>query len=103
MSEVVTRAYDEFEFQTIFHTVNEFVTVDLSSFYADVSKDRLYTFRADSLERRSAQTAYYVIADGLARLLAPILSVTAEEVWRALPGPREASVHLALFPEELAS
>jgi isoleucyl-tRNA synthetase len=97
----VRRAYDEYEFQTIFHAVNEFVTVDLSSFYADVSKDRLYTFRADSRERRSAQTAYFVIADGLARLLAPILSVTAEEVWRRLPGTREPSVHLAEFPAGL--
>ena len=64
----------------------------------DVSKDRLYTFRAGSHERRSAQTAQYLIADGLARLVAPIRSVTAEEVWTYLPGRREASVHLADFP-----
>ena len=98
LAEGVTRAYASYDFQAIFHAVNEFVTVDLSAFYLDVSKDRLYTFRADAVERRSAQTAIYVIADGVARLLAPILSMTADEIWRFLPGTREASVHLALFP-----
>jgi len=94
----VIDAYEAYDFQTIFHAINEFVTVDLSAFYADVSKDRLYTFRADALERRSAQTTQYVIADGLTRLIAPILSVTAEEIWSYLPGRSEASVHLATFP-----
>jgi isoleucyl-tRNA synthetase len=74
----------------------------LSAFYLDVSKDRLYTFPADSIHRRSAQTAQYVIADGLTRLLAPILSITAEEIWARLPGSREESVHLAVFPTEIA-
>jgi isoleucyl-tRNA synthetase len=97
----VRDAYDRYDFQTIFHAVNEFLTVDLSAFYLDVSKDRLYTFPADSTDRRSAQTAQYVIADGLTRLLAPILSVTAEEIWGRLPGAREASVHMALFPKEI--
>jgi isoleucyl-tRNA synthetase len=94
----VQRAYDAYDFQTIFHAINEFVTVDLSAVYLDVSKDRLYTFGAASRERRSAQTAVYVVADGLARLLAPILSITADEIWARLPGARESSVHLALFP-----
>ncbi|HKW01891.1 MAG TPA: isoleucine--tRNA ligase [Vicinamibacterales bacterium] len=92
------RAYEAYEFQRIFHAINELVTVDLSAFYVDVSKDRLYTFRADSVERRSAQTAQYVIADGLARLLAPILSMTADEIWLSLPGTRDESVHLTEFP-----
>ncbi len=91
-------AYDAFDFQSLAHAVNEFVTVDLSALYLDVSKDRLYTFRADSLERRSAQTALYVLADGLVRLMAPILSMTADEIWARLPGTREASVHMADFP-----
>ena len=78
--------------------VNAFITVDLSAFYADVSKDRLYTFAAGSNERRSAQTAMYVMTDGLTRLLAPILSFSTDELWRYLPGTREESVHLALFP-----
>jgi isoleucyl-tRNA synthetase len=101
LSTGVERAYLDYDFQSIFHAVNEFVTVDLSAFHADVSKDRLYTLRADSLERRSAQTACYLFADTLARLLAPILSVTADDVWRALPGAREESVHLAGFPSSL--
>jgi isoleucyl-tRNA synthetase len=91
-------AYARYDFQALAHAVNEFVTVDLSAFYLDVSKDRLYTFRADSRERRSAQTAVYAIADGLARLMAPIVPMTADEIWARLPGPREASVHLAEFP-----
>jgi isoleucyl-tRNA synthetase len=97
----VLKSYEEYDFSTIFQTINAFTTVDLSAFYADVSKDRLYTFAADSKERRSAQTAMFVMADGLARLLAPILSFTSDELWRYLPGEREESVHLALFPEQL--
>jgi len=94
----VLTAYDAYDFPAIFQRLNQLTTVDLSAFYADVSKDRLYTFSASSRERRSAQTAMYVMADGLARLLAPILPVTTEEMWRHLPGQREASVHLAEFP-----
>jgi isoleucyl-tRNA synthetase len=90
-----TRARDDarlsgVRFPTIFQTINDFVTTDLSAFYLDVSKDRLYTFRADSVERRSAQTAQYVLADGLCRIIAPILSMTADEIWRQLPGPRRS-------------
>ena len=96
----VRQAYTDYDFQTIFHAVNQFVTVDLSAFYLDVSKDRLYTFGAGSVERRSAQTAVYAIADGLARLLAPILTITTDEIWTHLPGAREASVHLAEFPAD---
>ena len=98
----VIRAYDAYDFQTIFHRLNEFVTVDLSAVYLDVSKDRLYTFGATSRERRSAQTAVYIIADGLARLIAPILSMTADEIWARLPGTREASVHIATFADASA-
>ncbi len=96
----VLDAYRDYDFPTIFQRVNQFVTVDLSAFYADVSKDRLYTFAAASSERRSAQTAMFVIADGLVRLLAPILAVTADELWRHLPGEREDSVHMAEFPSK---
>jgi isoleucyl-tRNA synthetase len=94
----VLAAYDAYDFPSIFQKLNQLTTVDLSAFYADVSKDRLYTFGADARERRSAQTAMYIIADGLARLLAPILPVTADDLWRYLPGQREPSVHLAEFP-----
>jgi len=91
-------AYDAYDFPTIFQRINQLTTVDLSAFYADVSKDRLYTFAANARARRSAQTAMYVIADGLARLLAPILPFTADELWRHLPGARQPSVHIAEFP-----
>ena len=97
----IRRAYDSYEFQTIFHTLNQFLTVDLSAFYVDVSKDRLYTLGSQSKERRSAQTAVYRTADGLTRLIAPILPVTADELWQVLPGTREDSVHLADFPTGL--
>jgi len=74
--------------------------MDLSSFYVDVSKDRMYTFGTTSVERRAGQTAMFLIADGLTRLMAPILSFTADELWRYLPGAREDSVHMAVFPAE---
>jgi isoleucyl-tRNA synthetase len=94
----VLTAYDEYEYGPISQALTQFATVDLSSFYNDISKDGLYTLAAGSRERRSAQTALYVMADGLTRLLAPILSFTADELWRHVPGPREESVHMALFP-----
>ena len=94
----VLQAYGRYEFQTISHTINRFLTVDLSAFYIDVSKDALYTLAARSDARRSAQTAMYTMVDGLTRLLAPLLPVTADELWRHLPGQRADSVHLAEFP-----
>ncbi|MCY4600596.1 MAG: isoleucine--tRNA ligase [Acidobacteria bacterium] len=94
----VIQGYGRYEFQTISHTINRFLTVDLSAFYIDVSKDALYTLAARSDARRSAQTAMYTMVDGLTRLLAPLLPVTADELWRHLPGRRADSVHLADFP-----
>ena len=94
----VLGAYDEYEYGAISQALTQFATVDLSSFYNDISKDGLYTLAARSHERRSAQTALYLLADGLTRLLAPILSFTTDELWRFLPGSREESVHMALFP-----
>jgi isoleucyl-tRNA synthetase len=94
----ILHAYQKYDYGTIFQALNAFATLDLSAFYADVSKDRLYTFAARSRERRAAQTALYIMADGLTRLAAPILSFTADELWRFLPGGREESVHMALFP-----
>jgi isoleucyl-tRNA synthetase len=94
----ILKAYDDYEYGTIFQAANAFATLDLSAFYADVSKDRLYTFAAGSAERKSAQTAMYLMADGLTRLIAPILSFTADELWRFLPSQREESVHIAVFP-----
>ena len=95
----VTKAYENLEFYRVYHLVYNFCTVDLSAVYLDVLKDRLYCSAADSPERRAAQTALFVIADALARLTAPILVFTAEELWEQLPGEREASVHLADWPD----
>ena len=99
----ILAAYERYEFQPISHAVNHFLTVDLSAFYVDISKDRLYTFAPVSKARRSAQTAIYTMTDGLARLLAPILPVTTDDLWRFLPGPREDSVHLADLPADCES
>jgi isoleucyl-tRNA synthetase len=89
--------YDNFEFHKVYHTVYAFATVDLSAIYFDVLKDRLYTSATRSKARRSAQTALYRLLDALVRLLAPILSFTADEVWRHMG--RDESVHIAYFPE----
>ena len=95
----VERSYQEYEFHVLYHAVHNFCSVELSAFYLDVLKDRLYTAKAGSLARRSAQTAMYRILDSLTRLIAPVLSFTADEIWWCLPGEREASVHLATFPK----
>jgi isoleucyl-tRNA synthetase len=92
-------AYDGYDYPTIFQSLNSFATVDLSALYNDISKDRLYTFGARSRERRSAQTAMYQMADGLTRLLAPLVPVTADQLWASLPHRKEPSVHIARFPD----
>ncbi len=93
-------AYEGYTYHEVFHLVQNFCAVDLVGFYLDVIKDRLYCSRADSPERRSAQSTLYQIADHLARLLAPILVHVSEEVYQALPGERRhESVHLAPFPD----
>jgi isoleucyl-tRNA synthetase len=95
------KAYDEFEFHRAYQTLNEFINTDLSALYLDVVKDRLYTLAPNAPARRSAQTTLWRIAEALTRLIAPILSFTADEVWQYLPTVpnREPSVHLALFPD----
>jgi isoleucyl-tRNA synthetase len=92
-------AYDRYDFPTVFQALNALATVDLSAFYVDVTKDRMYTLAPASPARRSTQTVMHIMADGLARLLAPILPVTADELWSALPGRRSESVHLERFPD----
>jgi isoleucyl-tRNA synthetase len=99
--------YEAFEFHRVFHALHDFCTVDLSAFYFDVLKDRLYTFAPRNPGRRSAQTAIYRIASALIRLLAPIMVFTTEEIWRYLPreDSHSESIHLAHFPkaEELGN
>ena len=101
LTENVLGWYEAFEFHRVYHAVTDFAVADLSSFYLDVLKDRMYTFAPTSLERRSAQTVLWRITETLVRLVAPILSFTADEVWEYLPKVegREVSVHLARFPK----
>ena len=103
MNELVRRArqaYDDFEFHVIFHDVNDFCTIQLSKLYIDITKDRVYAEAADSKARRSAQTAMYYIISGLTRLLAPLLSFTAEEIWQAMP-KRASDVKESVFLNDM--
>ncbi len=97
INEKVQRAYERFEFHTVYHTLYNFCIMDLSSFYLDIIKDRLYTSRRDSKQRRSAQTALNEILEVMVRLMAPILSFTADEIWQHMKGKRSESVHLEQF------
>jgi isoleucyl-tRNA synthetase len=97
-AERMRRAYDAYDFSAVAQSLNALTTVHLSAFYVDVTKDRMYTLAAKSPERRSTQTAMYRICDGLARLLAPILPVTADDLWRHMPRQQSPSVHLEDFP-----
>jgi isoleucyl-tRNA synthetase len=97
----VREAYAVYEFHVVYHTLYHFCTVTLSARYFDIIKDRLYTFAPRNRERRSAQTALNRIADSLARMLAPLLVFTADEIWENLPddGDRPVFVHMSLLPE----
>ena len=78
-------AYDNYEFHTVTYAIHNFCVVEMSNFYLDVIKDRLYCDGRDSLSRRSAQTAIYLVLDAITRLLAPVLCFTADEIWLAMP------------------
>ncbi|MGB7264442.1 MAG: isoleucine--tRNA ligase [Terracidiphilus sp.] len=101
LAEKILGWYDTFEFHRVYQAVNEFAIVDLSAFYLDVLKDRMYTFAPTSVARRSAQTVLWKVTEALVRLVAPILTFTADEVWEYLPtvDGRAIGVHLALFPK----
>ncbi|MBU2499299.1 MAG: isoleucine--tRNA ligase [Proteobacteria bacterium] len=98
MNERVQKAYNRFEFHPVFHSLHNFCVLDLSSFYLDIIKDRLYVSPPKSTARRSAQTAMKEILEVLVRLMAPILSFTADEIWQYINGEeRTPSVHMDLF------
>jgi isoleucyl-tRNA synthetase len=97
LNEELLAAYDSYSFHLIYQRLHQFCAVDLGGFYLDVLKDRVYTTRADSRARRSAQTAMYHILEALVRWMAPILSFTAEEIWRYMPGTRGESVFLGVW------
>jgi isoleucyl-tRNA synthetase len=99
----VSKSYEAYEFHNVYHTLYNFCTVTLSARYFDIIKDRLYTFAPRNLARRAAQTTLYRIADSLARMLAPILVFTADEIWENIPGDRSQSVHTTTFPSASAA
>jgi isoleucyl-tRNA synthetase len=96
-----TAAYETFQFHKVYRAAYDFCTIELSSFYLDILKDTLYTFHADSLKRRSAQTALYNILSALIKILAPILVFTCEEAWSCMPkfSGEPDSVHMAEWPK----
>ena len=81
----VREAYDKYEFHIVYHSIHNFCVVDMSNFYLDVLKDRLYTEKADSPRRRAAQTAMYLILNAMTRMIAPILAYTSDEIWKFMP------------------
>ena len=97
----ILTAYENYEFHVFYHSFSNFCIVELSAFYLDIIKDRLYTYPAKSQGRRSGQTALHILLMGMVRLMAPILSFTAEEIWSYLPREwvAEESVHLSQFAE----
>ncbi|MCG6870000.1 MAG: isoleucine--tRNA ligase [Gammaproteobacteria bacterium] len=101
MQEAVVRSYDEYAFHHVFQRLHNYCTIEMGGFYLDIVKDRQYTTGADSLARRSTQTAMYHIVEAFARWLAPVLSFTAEEIWREIPGERSESVLLSTWYEGL--
>ena len=85
LTETCLKAYDDYEFHVVSHAINDFCVTDLSAFYLDIIKDRLYCDGVDSLERRSAQTALFLILDSMTKLFAPILAFTCDEIWLQMP------------------
>ena len=90
----IIKAYDDYEFHHIYQKLHQFCVVEMGSFYLDIIKDRQYTTQANSLHRRSAQTAMYHIVEALVRWFAPVLSFTADEIWKYIPGERSETVFL---------
>ena len=101
--ENVNKAYEKFEFYKVYQAIYEFCNIELSTLYLDIIKGRLYTYAADSIERRSAQTAIYEVLNALARVIAPILVFTAEEIWQNMPKEEKdksvSGVHLLSWPQ----
>lgn len=102
LQEALLKHYERYQFHQIYQKLHNFCVVEMSNFYLDIIKDRLYTMQENSQARRSAQTAQYHISEALVRWIAPILSFTADEIWQAIPGERVGSVFAAewyAFPE----
>ncbi len=100
-----TENYENFNFHLVYHDINQFCVTDMSNFYLDIIKDRLYTSKKDAVERRSAQTAMYIILDALVKMVAPMICFTAEEIWKYMPHTKNEqveSVMLSDWPEIVA-
>lgn len=99
--EKVSKAYETYEFHTVYHAIHNFCVVDMSALYLDIVKDRVYTSDPASKDRRSAQTVMYEMLIALVKMIAPILSFTAEEIWQYIPGARQTyiSIQMAPWPE----
>ena len=100
------RAYNNYEFHVVTHAINDFCVVELSSFYLDILKDRLYCEEAKGLRRRSAQTALFLILDAMAKLFAPILAFTCDEIWQSMPhrsSDDSRNVLLNQMPQDFAA
>ena len=94
-----TKDYDTYSFGNCYHDVNQFCVVDMSSFYLDIIKDRLYTEKADSVARRAAQTTMYYILDALVKILTPMISFTAEEIWSAMNHTKKENVESPMLAD----
>ena len=94
----VEQAYEEYDFHVLFHAIHDFCTVDMSAFYLDIIKDRLYTSKQNSQKRRSAQTAMYQILKELMVMLMPVLSFTMEEVYQYMNKPADAPLSVQMLP-----
>jgi len=103
LQQEIIEAYDAYNFHNIYQAMTHFCSIELGSFYLDVIKDRQYTCKSDGLARRSAQTALYHIVEALTRWMAPILSFTAEEIWKAIPGNHSETVFVATWYEGLTA
>lgn len=99
LNQKVKAGYEAYEFHQVYHSIHNFCVVDMSNFYLDVLKDRLYTEKADSLSRRTAQTAIYIILDAMTRMISPILAYTSDEIWRYMPHGSNCDKECVLFNE----
>lgn len=95
----VKEAYDKYEFHIVYHAIHNFCVVDMSNFYLDVLKDRLYTEKADSKARRAAQTSIYIILNAMTRMIAPILAYTSDEIWKYMPHSSNENANHVIFNE----
>lgn len=101
LNQAVTAGYDAYEFHRVYHSIHNFCVVDMSNFYLDVLKDRLYLEKADSLSRRAAQTTIFTILDTMTRMIAPILAFTSDEIWKYMPHKSTDDSSCVLFNQML--